>query len=192
MNPYLRSTPLIDWDHPLVMSQARSLKAELTDPIAISKRCFEWVRDQIKHSGDHRLTEVSCSASEVLRVGSGYCYAKSHLLAALLRANEIASGLCYQRMCIDEEGERYCLHGLNAVKLPKIGWYRMDARGNKEGVNAQFEPPNERLAFVLTQKGEATLPEIWPEPLPVVVETISTYDNAIALGENLPDVTLWG
>ena len=67
----------------------------------------------------------------------------------------------------------------------------MDARGNKVGVNAQFDPPKEKLAFELTGRGEATLPEIWPEPLPVVVETIRSFDNAIVLGENLPDVTLW-
>jgi len=39
---------------------------------------------------------VTCSASEVLREGTGICFAKSHLLAALLRAVGIPAGLCYQ------------------------------------------------------------------------------------------------
>lgn len=175
----------------MIVSQAQSLKANLTDKVEIARVCFEWVRDEIKHSGDHQLETVTCSASEVLLAGSGYCYAKSHLLAALLRANGIASGLCYQRLSLDDDGHRYCLHGLNAVQLPEIGWFRMDARGNKPGVDAQFVPPKERLAFALTAKGEATLPEIWPDPLPVVIETIRSFDSAIALGENLPDVVLW-
>jgi transglutaminase-like putative cysteine protease len=191
MNPYLRSTPVIDWEHASVVAQARMLRASSTDPIEIARRCFEWVRDEIRHSGDYRLHVITCRASEVLQAGSGYCYAKSHLLAALLRANGIASGLCYQRMSIDDQGLKHCLHGLNAVLLPDFGWFRMDARGNKAGVNAQFVPPQEKLAFVLTGKGEATLPEIWPEPLPIVVETIRSFSDAVELGENLPDVALW-
>ncbi len=191
MELYLRSTQLIDYEHPAVMNRAQMLKATTTDPFEISRRCFEWVRDEIKHSGDHQLETVTCSASEVLLAGSGYCYAKSHLLAALLRANGIAAGLCYQRLSIDDDNRKYCLHGLNAAYFPAIGWFRMDARGNKDGVDAQFIPPEEKLAFKLTGKGEATLPEIWPEPLPVVVTTLRSFRNAIELGENLPDIELW-
>jgi diadenosine tetraphosphatase ApaH/serine/threonine PP2A family protein phosphatase len=32
----------------------------------------------------------------------------------------------YQRLALDARGEAFCLHGLNAVWLPKIGWYRID------------------------------------------------------------------
>ena len=153
-----------------------------------ARRCFEWARDEVRHSSDHRLTVVTCAASEVLRERSGYCYAKSHLLAALLRANGIGAGLCYQRLSLDEEGRRFCLHGLNAVRLPGIGWYRVDPRGNRSGVDAQFIPPTERLAFSLRLPGEVDLPDIRPDPLPVVVDTIRAYDNAELLGENLPDL----
>ena len=44
-------------------------------------------------------------------------------------------------------GAPYTLHGLNAILLPEIGWYRVDPRGNRAGVNAQFIPPQEQLAF---------------------------------------------
>jgi len=67
----------------------------------------------------------------VLKYKTGYCYAKSHLLAALLRANNIPAGLCYQRLTIENDMLPYCLPALNAVYLPKYGWYRIDARGNK-------------------------------------------------------------
>jgi hypothetical protein len=55
-------------------------------------------------------------------------------------------------------------------------------------VDAQFIPPTECLAFSLHLPGEADLPHIWPDPLPVVVDTIRTYSNAELLGENLPDL----
>ena len=191
MEQYLRSTDVIDWQHSAVQEQARLLRGGSSSAYEIAQKCFEWVRDEIKHSSDHHLSAITCSASEVLQIGSGFCYAKSHLLVALLRANGLPAGLCYQRMSIDDDGSRFCLHGLAAVKLPGTGWYRMDARGNKPGVDAQFMPPVERLAFVLSLKGEATLPEIWADPLPVVVEALQSNSDARVLGENLPDILLW-
>lgn len=189
---FLESTSLIDWDHPQVRVLAEQLRAGDVDPTRISQRCFEWVRDEIKHTHDHGLPDVTCAASEVLDAGHGFCYAKSHLLAALLRANGIPAGLCYQRLVLNEDGPSHCLHGLNAIQLPGIGWYRVDARGNRTGVNAQFDPPIERLAFSLTATGEADLPEIWPEPLPIVVRALRRYQNAAELANALPDVALYG
>jgi transglutaminase-like putative cysteine protease len=191
MNAFLRSTPIIDWEHPDVMTLADALRAGDSDPVRVAQHCFEWVRDRIKHSHDYGLRPVSCAASAVLHVGSGFCYAKSHLLAALLRANGIPTGLCYQRLSMDETGRRFCLHGLNAVLLPSGGWYRVDPRGNRAGIDAQFSPPAERLAYAATRPGEADLPEIWPDPLPIVVETIQRHTDARQLGEALPDVVLW-
>jgi transglutaminase-like putative cysteine protease len=136
MNELLRSTDVIDWEHPAVAARARALRAGLTDPVAIARRAFEWVRDEIKHSADFGLERVTVSASEVLEIGSGYCYAKNHLFAALLRANGLPAGLSYQRLSLDDEGRRFCLHGFNAVLLPGIGWYRADPRGNRAGIDA--------------------------------------------------------
>jgi hypothetical protein len=66
----------------------------------------------------------------------------------------------------------------------------MDARGNKEGVNAQFNPPYEQLAYEIRIEGEANLPEIWADPLPVVVEVLTKYKSYDEVYENLPDVPL--
>jgi transglutaminase-like putative cysteine protease len=188
MNELLRSTDVIDWEHPAVAARALALRAGLTDPVAIARRTFEWVRDEIKHSADFGLERVTVSASEVLEIGSGYCYAKSHLFAALLRANGLPAGLCYQRLSLDDEGRRFCLHGFNAVLLPGIGWYRADPRGNRAGIDAQFVPPVERLAFAATLPGEADLPGIWADPIPVVLEALRSYSDADVLGDHLPDV----
>jgi transglutaminase-like putative cysteine protease len=67
------------------------------------------------------MNPVTCKASDVLIHGTGYCYAKSHLLVALLRANGIPAGLCYQRLTIENDGPSYCLRGLNAVYLEQHG-----------------------------------------------------------------------
>lgn len=190
MQQYLQSTEIIDWQHPKVFELAQELAAGCKEPLPIAKRCFEWVRDEIRHSWDYKLNPVTCSASEVLEARTGFCYAKSHLLAALLRANSIPAGLCYQRLTVDESGKAFCLHGLNAIYLPEFGWYRVDPRGNKANVNAQFTPPIEQLAFQLIADGEADLPEIWAEPLPSVVKSLRTYKTYDALSEHLPDVLL--
>lgn len=117
IQPCLTESEYIDWKHPQVWQQARHLATGATGDEEIARRCFEFVRDAIKHSWDYRMNPVTCKASDVLLHGTGYCYAKSHLLAALLRANGIPAGLCYQRLSVGTEGPPYCLHGLNAVHL---------------------------------------------------------------------------
>ncbi|UJS24688.1 transglutaminase-like domain-containing protein [Thiothrix winogradskyi] len=189
MQTYLASSYYIDWQHPHVLAQAQALAAGCTTPETIAKACFEFVRDAIKHSWDYRLNPVTCKASEVLQHGTGYCYAKSHLLAALLRANGIPAGLCYQRLTITDEPP-FCLHGLNALYLPDYGWYRVDARGNKPGVAAEFCPPTEQLAFPLLNPQEQDLPGIFAEPLPVVVKVLESSATVEQVYANLPDVEL--
>ncbi|MHC4170799.1 MAG: transglutaminase-like domain-containing protein, partial [Planctomycetota bacterium] len=131
-------------------------------------------------------------ASDVLEHGTGFCYAKSHLLAALLRANDIPAGLCYQRLTVENDSPPFCLHGLNAILLEPYGWYRLDARGNKEGVEADFSPPVEKLAFPVLSEGEADLPEIWSEPLEIVVRVLETSKTYLEVVDSLPDVELFG
>jgi len=191
MDWFLASTDIIDVNHPDVQKRARQLAAGREDTAEIARQCFEFVRDEIKHTQDYALRPVTCSASEVLRAGTGFCYAKSHLLAALLRANGIPAGLCYQRLSLDDAGRTHCLHGLVAVWLPGSTWYRIDPRGNRTGVDARFEPPVERLAFQLSLPGELDLPEVWADPLPVVVRALKQHATAEALGGNLPDLQTW-
>lgn len=195
LKQFLEASHYIDWQHPEVKAKAKELADGKVGSEEIAKACFEFVRDGIRHSRDYEMNPVTCMASDVLKHGTGYCYAKSHLLAALLRANDIPAGLCYQRLTIDNDEPPFSLHGLNAVWLENggldgFGWYRIDARGNKPGVDAQFCPPIERLAFPIVTKGEMDLPEIFPEPLRVVtdvLETCTTWQEVLA---NLPDIEL--
>lgn len=185
---YLQATEIIDWQHPEVLTLAQTLAEGQKGATAIAQVSFEWVRDQIRHSSDHQLNPVTYRASDVLLRRTGYCFAKSHLLAALLRAHGIPTGFSYQRLSIDDQGPPYSLHGLNAVYLPDWGWYRIDARGNKLGVNAQFTPPIEQLAYAIRLPGEIDSPQIFSNPLPIVIEALQVHTTWDQLLQNLPDL----
>lgn len=187
---YLLSSTYVDWKHPALLERAVSLAKGMQSDEEIARSCFLFVRDQIRHSWDYRCNPVTCKASEVLEHGTGYCYAKSHLLAALLRANGIPAGLCYQRLTVTDHPP-YCLHGLNAVYLHKYGWYRVDARGNKKGVTAEFCPPVEKLAFDIVDSKEGSLPGIWVDPHPAVIEVLTRCETVEHVYLNLPDVDLY-
>ena len=189
MDIYLKSTEIIDWQTPVVLHRARGLAVDVSGPLNIARICFEWVRDSILHSGDHEAASTTCRASEVLVESTGWCFAKSHLVAALLRSNGISAGLCYQRLRCDD-GYGFTLHGLNAVHLPEIGWYRIDARGNKSGVYSQFCPPEEKLAYSPQADGEFDFPEIWPDSAPVVVECLGRSNGWAQVNANLPDIAM--
>lgn len=103
-----------------------------------------------------------------------------------MRANGIR--ICYQRLSIADHDAPFCLHALNAVYLERLGWDRVDPRGNKDGVDAQFCPPRERLAFTLADPREADLPEIWPDPLPCVVEVLRGCATVDEVYRHLPDI----
>ncbi|EFL49166.1 transglutaminase domain protein [Solidesulfovibrio fructosivorans JJ]] len=188
---YLGPSAWIDSDHPAVAAKAAELAAGRDTDAAVAEAAFVFVRDAIRHSVDHRQNPVTRAASEVLAHGTGYCYAKAHLLAALLRANGIPAGLCYQRLLLDpdKDAARYCLHGLVAARLKDRNWYRIDPRGNKPGVDARFTPPTERLAFPITAPGEADLPGIHAAPLPMIMEALTRHGTWDALYDALPDVS---
>ena len=194
MKQYLESTEYIDWDSPEIIELAESLKTGLVSDADITKVCFEYVRDSIMHTSDFQIDIITSKASDVLRHKTGYCYAKSHLLAALLRANKIPAGLCYQRLSQTGRGGPYCLHGLNAVYLSQYGWYRVDARGNKEGVNSDFIPPVEQLAWPINEPVSSTgleefdIQGIWAEPLQPVLSVLQGYNSYRDVDNNLPDI----
>lgn len=181
---YLAATAMIDWQHPQVVEKAAELAALRRDRLALAERSFLFVRDAIDHSFDVGAEAVTGSASEVLQAGHGICYAKSHLLAALLRANGIPAGLGYQRLADDEGG--FVLHGYTTVWLEDYGWYCIDARGNVGGVNAQFTPPRQRLAFSADGKGEVDYNLNLAEPLPCIVRCLQRAGDCTELSRTLP------
>ena len=186
LEPFGRATTVVDWRHPDVRALARELSRG-RPKVDIVRACFEWVRDRVPHTVDHGLDPVTCAASEVLRERTGFCYAKSHLLAALLRANGVATGFVYQRLALDRQGDAFCLHGLNAVWLPEIGWYRIDSRGNRADLRADFDPPREVLPYASTRPGERLFAGIWADPVPLVIDALRSHRTRAELEANLPD-----
>lgn len=186
LSEYLRSTSVMDHDHVEVRALAEELGREGTS-VEVAARCFYWVRDNIRHSADHGDPQVTVTASETLHHRTGLCYAKSHLLAAVLRANGIPCGLVYQRLATCDAGTAFCLHGLNAVWLPDFGWYRIDSRGDRPDVVTRFDPPREQLAFAPQMIGERLYDEVFADPLPAVIDSLRRYGTVQELCENLPD-----
>lgn len=176
---YLAADPVLDHDDRAVAELARSLRADHPEDDAFAAAAFEVVRDQIAHSWDIQDRRVTLSASETLHEGVGLCFSKAHLYAAVLRAERIPAGLCYQRLT--DDGTRFELHGLVGVYLDG-SWHRQDPRGNKPGVDAQFSLDGERLAWPVRQAiGERDYPQVFTEPHPSVVAALSTATDMLDL-----------
>lgn len=201
-NKYLCTSEAIDHADPKVRFAAAFLMDRmmheinedhgvvLPDPeMQLARLTYEYVRDHIDHSWDIQSQEVTWKASDVLLHKHGLCYSKSHLLAALLRANGIPAGMCYQYLRQDGTANTdLVLHGLNAVYFSSIGrWIRLDARGNKPGIFAEFSIDNEKLAFTVQPGlGETDIPFIYYEPDRSVMRSLRKYDNLQDLMLNLP------
>jgi hypothetical protein len=104
----------------------------------------------------------------------------------LLRANNIPAALCYQRLTKDD-GEAYTFHGLNSVYLPEWGWYRCDPRGNKAGVEAEFCPPVEKLAWTASEHGEIDFSALFEEPIAEVITCLTNSRSYDETYQSLPD-----
>ncbi len=167
MQQYLEASDVVDFTHPVVARLAAALAAHT--PADTARRCVEWVRDQVGHSIDVGRDELTCSASEALISGTGLCISKSHLAVALLRANGIAAGFCYQRLLLGSVAPVFCTHSLIALYLAPGGWQRCDVRGNKVGVSCTFEPGQEILPFTARLPGERLYAQVWAQPWPDLV-----------------------
>lgn len=188
LEDYLRATDVIDWEHRGIIEKAREITRSRPDEVASAKALFEWVRDEIPHSKDIGSDLVTCTASEVLREGTGICFAKSHLLAAVLRAVGIPAGLCYQAFVRDPPYTGLALHGLNGVYLRSQGkWILLDARGNTGPIDAQFSTDEPSLAFPMDpEQGEFPCEWIYPDPLPEVVSVLTSFTSRAEMWPHLP------
>lgn len=132
LNKYLNSSDFIDYEDIDIQKTAVILSKDIKGEIKVIKTVYEFVRDDISHSMDIDSEFITVKASDVLKYKQGLCFAKSHLLAAILRFLKIPTGFCYQKL---EFEEGFGLHGLNAVFIRVLDkWIRLDSRGNKRGL----------------------------------------------------------
>lgn len=186
---YIKEDSVIDYGNEAIAQLADALYQEADNEVEYIKKAYEFVRDHVSHSADINEDVLTCSASEVLIARHGICFAKSHLLAALLRCKSIPTGFCYQKLILDDETAPVLIyHGLNGVYIREYArWIRLDARGNKEGVNAQFSLEEEQLAFpIRPEKGEEDGFVIYPNPDKKVLERLKKYETRTELWEDLP------
>lgn len=169
--PYLRETEIVDFSNAAIARRAQTLRRD--SPVATAAAAYAFVRDEIRHSWDAQDTIVTCTASETLREETGICYSKTHLLAALLRALDIPAGFDYQRLTLfDSAADGMCVHAISTVFLDGR-WIRLDARGNKPGVDAQFSLDREQLAFpIRAHEGERDYRFNLADPHPAIVRTL--------------------
>ena len=186
LEEFLAHTDIVDWYNESVHELAAGL-SNRESQLHTVKECFEWVRDEVSHSFDSRSDQITLRASEVLKYRTGICFAKSNLLAALLRANQIPAAFGYQRLATDDSGKGFCLHGFNFVWIENHGWHPLDARGNRGDIKTTFLPPLKSLAFPTNNPGERTISQIFAEPLPQVTAVLRRASSVAELEAQLPD-----
>lgn len=147
MDKFLRETEYVDYSNPLIQEKAKELFDGIETDTEKAKIAFLFVRDDIPHTFDINSNIITAKASDVLKYKTGICHAKSNLLAALLRSQNIPTGFCFEHLCLaDDESLGYCVHAYNAAYL-NGKWVKLDARGNKKGVCAEFSLDEPKLAY---------------------------------------------
>lgn len=175
MSPFLRTTPIINWDHPEILALASYLSKQSPNPHELIIRSFHWVQTQIIPDAEYQSVSATLKASDILIKKRGCCFGKSHLLAALLRANGISAGLAYQRVP-DLWNGGHRLHALNSVYVPHAGWFDLDTWGTEGGGQTICLPRHYR-AFPEAER----IRGIWPGPLNCVVEALLDAQHVGAL-----------
>lgn len=189
IDEYLKHDDVIDYENEAITGLADRLFQKANNELEFIKITYEFVRDNISHSADINKDVITCAASEVLKAGHGICFAKSHLLAALLRCKSVPAGFCYQKLILDDETAPVLVyHGLNGIYIQDYNkWIRLDARGNRTGVNAQFSVEAEQLAFTVRPKmGEEDSFIVYPSPDIKILENLRKSKTRTKLWSNLP------
>lgn len=132
---YLVSTPLIESDHPQIISQARKLTNHTNSNQEKIRSIFYFVRDEIKYNFGIPPNESAVKASMTLKARKGFCTQKAILFCSLARSCSIPSAINFYDI-IDHTLSNYIAgilktkklirHGVPAVKLNNT-WKQYDA-----------------------------------------------------------------
>lgn len=187
ISDYLECSDIIDYDNPLVQHAARQLTNDYNDNLSKARVIYEFTRDHIFHSFQINVTSVTKKASEVLDQGHGICFAKAHLLAALMRASGIPAGFCYQ-IRYDNDLERLIVHGFNGVFIDELGkWVRLDACMNVEADDWGFDPFKEQSVRSVDKKlGESDDYIVYTSPSKKILKIFSNSDTLEELKSLIP------
>ena len=185
---FLESDQFVDFYDPGIEACAAALFHPGMDEVQKARTAYEFVRDEIPHSFDCWASVITAKASKVLKHKTGICHAKANLLAALLRSQGIWAGFCFQRITlVEDDSMGYCVHAFNAVYL-NGSWVKLDARGNKEGINARFSLREPVLAFPLRRDyDEYFYPGIYAAPHAATMAMLERAQTLQDILDNIPD-----
>ena len=186
---YLEDTIVIDWQTPAVLERAREFGRGFEEAEDRIRAAFLFVRDEISQSLDDGTDALPCSASQVLKAGTGLSYGKSHLLAALLRAGGAPVGFGYQRIADSGTLAGHALHGFVVVWFSSLGrWIALDARGNNASLKSDFglgEVPD-FAHEPQPENNEVVFPVVLARPLKSVVDLLDRGESLNQVRRHLP------
>lgn len=189
MERFLCSSHYVDFPAENIQACIRDLFPKGMEPVEKIRTAYHFVRDDITHAFDAHAKVVPVTASEVLYHRTGICHAKANLMAALLRSQGIPTGFCFQRITYmaEDESYGYCTHAFSAVYLDGR-WLRLDARGNKPGIDARFSLGEPVLAYPPRPAFEEYLyPGIYAAPQPVTMRKLERSSRNRELFYGFPD-----
>lgn len=187
---YLEESEVIDFNSPEVQQVCKKFEQFKDDEIKLVEQVYNFVQNEYPHTSDCKRTELSITASDVIKNGHGICMAKSHLFAAILRNFGIPTGFCYQILCGKQKNHFYP-HGFNAVYFKSLEkWIRLDARGNKKGQNARFSIEEEYLAYKPDNfKNEVDLPMYFTSPFKGMIDCMKKCADKPEFFKHLNDLS---
>src|SRR5699024_7327133 len=149
---------------------------------------FIVARDEINHYFDTKSKVITINEADTKRNKEGICFTKYHVLADIIRRMDIPTGFSEERVMRKGKVESgYALHGVNAMNLEGYGWFRVDPRGNKEGIHSEFSIHEEKLAYpIRVELGEIDYPKVFVKPLNSVVNAMQESQDCHALFFNRP------
>lgn len=180
LSEYLQETEEINYTHQLVIQKSDQLERESENTQDFISKAFLLVRNSIPHSADIEAKHVSITASDVLQNNEGMCYAKSLLLAALLRAKNILCGFCYQKLRLDGSSDsKLIIHALNAVYVEESGsWIALDARGTTDpGLSADLLQKGYYEFSPDISLGEVNFNTVFPNPDPATINALKISNS---------------
>lgn len=185
---FLKEDKYVDYNSENIQQKAAELFSPDMSDVEKARVAYEFVRDEIPHSFDCNAQVITVKASDVLKYKTGICLAKANLLAALLRSQGIPTGFCFQHITMGKDDSLgYAVHGYNAVLIGDR-WIKLDARGNKPGVNAQFSLKEPILAFpIRAEYDEYFWKGIYSTQNAACMEMLEQAKSIQDIMDNIPD-----
>ncbi len=119
-NKYVKSTTLIESNHPLIIATAKKLTSSAKSNQDKIKSLFYFIRDEIKYIFGVPPNESAVKASTILQAKKGFCTQKAILFCSLARSCSIPSAIHFYDI-IDHDLSDYIAGILKTRKLIRHG-----------------------------------------------------------------------